>query len=146
TGDTGIFFNGEHIDSFIEAPQQAAGQLSDTDGLHIGSDQHAEDAFFAGQIDEVAVWNRALGQDELATLWNDGNGHAPPRSHEEPVGTPGWWQPIYDGDVPGDYGQPEAEEESPEPQEDETPNPEDEEGPQPDEEDPQEPEDQPDAE
>lgn len=154
SGDTAMYFNGEQLDSFEEAPQQAAGQLAATDGLHMGTNQSADGQFFAGQLDEVAVWNRVLGADELATLWNDGTGSAVPHSYEEASETPALWQPIYDGDVPGDYDQPEPEDEetpepsepeeeaeSPEPEEEETQAPEeDEESPAPEDDDSAEPE------
>jgi hypothetical protein len=33
----------------------------------------------AGAVDDVAIWNRALTAEEIATLWNGGAGTRPPR-------------------------------------------------------------------
>jgi len=51
----------------------------------IGSDQEG-DAPFLGQIDEVAVWNRPLGSDEVAALYAAGSAGMCPPTQPPPLG------------------------------------------------------------
>ncbi|MGI9427797.1 MAG: LamG-like jellyroll fold domain-containing protein, partial [Bythopirellula sp.] len=57
-------------------------------GLRIGTDQNAPDRFFHGEIDEVAVWDRAISAAEISSLYNGGNGFALPVSTPEPPDPP----------------------------------------------------------
>jgi len=63
--------------------------------------------FFDGSIDDVAVWNRALTDDEVAYLWNDGEGN--PAGSGNPVRIATDPDPAHEsrtaatGQVEGDY-------------------------------------------
>ncbi|MFI8412124.1 LamG-like jellyroll fold domain-containing protein [Paeniglutamicibacter gangotriensis] len=92
TGSSHLFLDGEKITEFIDPQGTVTGTLAWTDGLRLGADREA-DRFFQGALDDTALWNRALTGDELATIWNDGNGTAVHASFREAKGTPGWWEP-----------------------------------------------------
>lgn len=87
-----LYLDGEEITAFVDSQEAGTGTLARTDGLHLGSDREAG-RFFQGALDDAALWNRVLTGDELATIWNDGDGTAVPGSYREAKGTPGWWEP-----------------------------------------------------
>lgn len=93
TGGSALYLDGQELTSFVDAKETATGVLADTDGLHVGTYRGADDRFLAGAIDDVAVWNRVLGQDELAQLWSDGDGTAVPASYREFPPGPKEWRP-----------------------------------------------------
>jgi hypothetical protein len=67
-----FFYDGRHI-----AGVPAVGAITDTTNpLLIGRRNMGDDRNFAlaGAVDDVAIWNRALTADEIATLWNGGAG------------------------------------------------------------------------
>ena len=67
---TKLYYDGVELDAFRGDP---TGGLAASDGFHIGASGAADD-FFAGMIDDVAVWQRPLNDAEVAYLWNDGEG------------------------------------------------------------------------
>jgi glycerophosphoryl diester phosphodiesterase len=93
TGHSRLILDGEEVTSFVDAQEIGSGTLADTDGLHLGASRDADGRFFDGAIDDVAVWNRVLSEDEIATVWNDGAGTAVPGSYLESPATPGWSKP-----------------------------------------------------
>ncbi|SDS89007.1 glycerophosphodiester phosphodiesterase family protein [Jiangella sp. DSM 45060] len=93
TGVSRLYLDGAEVTSFADPKETGSGALADTTGLHIGTYRGADGRFFSGAIDDVAVWNRVLDADELATLWNDGDGAAVPGDFTEPRHTPGSWSP-----------------------------------------------------
>ena len=67
---TKLYYDGVELDAFRGDP---TGSLAASDGFHIGASGTTED-FFAGMIDDVAVWHRPLNDAEVAYLWNEGEG------------------------------------------------------------------------
>ncbi|MBE1489626.1 glycerophosphodiester phosphodiesterase family protein [Plantactinospora soyae] len=78
TGMTRLYLDGGEVTSFVDARETATGALVATDGLHIGAYRDANDRFFEGTLDDVAVWDRVLTTTELGWLWNAGRGNAVP--------------------------------------------------------------------
>ena len=81
TGRARVFVDGEpqevSYSGFYET-ERATGELDDSDGLLIGASSSSpnRDDRFRGEIDEVALWRRALPDAEIGALW--GNGSAAP--------------------------------------------------------------------
>ncbi len=78
-----VYVNGERLDgSGYSNPGQGYSidsTLVASDTLRIGVSQNPTNArFFDGLIDEVAIWNRVLTEDERAFLYNNGAGNALP--------------------------------------------------------------------
>jgi len=77
--DGGVIGHGE---STIPADYDLSG--TSQANAYIGANWHYPDSkvqkFFHGLIDDVAVWNRALTDDEVAFLWNNGDGNLVPVS------------------------------------------------------------------
>ena len=89
-GLTRFYIDGEEVTSALGYP---GGDLAATDGFHIGTYRGADDRWFNGMIDDMAVWDRALNQAEIEWLWNEGAGNE--------VGDSGT-QPGLEGDLNGD--------------------------------------------
>jgi glycerophosphoryl diester phosphodiesterase len=83
SGVSRLYLDGAEVTSFVDAKEKGSGAPTDTTGLHIGTYRGADGRFFAGAIDDVAVWNRVLSATELARLWNDGDGTAVPGTFRE---------------------------------------------------------------
>jgi hypothetical protein len=78
----------------------------DTHPMSIGSDNDngVEDGFFAGQIDEASIYNRALGADEIASIYNVGSAGLLPFSTYQR------WKLVYLGDANApDLGDPDGD-------------------------------------
>lgn len=60
-----LWTNGQPLASRSNAPTPS----TDTSGLLIGGRFGGSDRDFAGLIDEVAIWDRALSSDEIRALW-----------------------------------------------------------------------------
>lgn len=74
-GQTRLYLDGVEVTSFPhDAKEIVDGSITATDGLHVGAYRDAEDRYFDGSIDDVAVWNRALSTADLDRIWNDGRG------------------------------------------------------------------------
>lgn len=73
--------SGEHIEIWrdgVEIASGSNGTISDTSTpLYVGRRNHGDIRDFSknGRLDEVAIWNRAISDDEIAYLYNDGLGH-----------------------------------------------------------------------
>ncbi|MFF5989177.1 glycerophosphodiester phosphodiesterase family protein [Prauserella flavalba] len=93
TGSSRLYLDGTEVTTFADPKETGSGQLADTTGLRVGTYRGADGRYFAGAIDDVAIWNRVLSTDELATLWNNGAGTAVPATFTEPRSTPGSWSP-----------------------------------------------------
>ncbi len=93
TGGSQLYLDGQEISGFVDEKETGTGALAHTNGLHLGTYRAGDGRFFEGELDEVAVWNRVLSAEELATLWNDGEGIALPAGFREARVTPGWWEP-----------------------------------------------------
>ena len=65
-----LYVNGNEVSY---STQQSSGSdiTSTSDNLHIGSDI-TDDKYFAGNIDEVAIWNTALDGDAIKAVYNGG--------------------------------------------------------------------------
>jgi hypothetical protein len=65
-----LYVNGNEVSY---STQQSSGSdiTSTSDNLHIGSDI-TDDKYFAGNIDEVAIWNTALDGDAVKAVYNGG--------------------------------------------------------------------------
>mgnify|MGYP003485429181 CR=1 FL=1 len=57
-----------------DAKEAVTGTLASTDGLHLGTYRGANERYFDGALDEVAIWNRVLTAGELERLWDGGRG------------------------------------------------------------------------
>jgi hypothetical protein len=66
-----------HGESTIPADYDLSG--TSQHNAHIAANYHHGNnevqKFFSGLIDDVAIWNRAITEEEIAFLWNDGNGN-----------------------------------------------------------------------
>ena len=69
-GNITMYIDGE------EAASQGAWELANGAGLslQIGGNPQAANRGWDGNIDDVAVWDRPLTPEEVALIWNDGNG------------------------------------------------------------------------
>jgi len=69
-GDITMYIDGE------EAASQAAWALGNGAGLslQIGGNPQAVNRGWDGNIDDVAIWDRALTSEEVALIWNEGEG------------------------------------------------------------------------
>jgi glycerophosphoryl diester phosphodiesterase len=80
SGQTQLYFDGHPqtmtYSSFFRI-EQTTGTLADTDGLLIGTSivSPNNDNWFYGSLDELAVWNRVLSNNEITQLWNGGSGN-----------------------------------------------------------------------
>lgn len=70
TGNITMYIDGE------EAASEGAWVLSNGAGLplQIGGNPQAANRGWDGNIDDVAIWDRALTPEEVALIWNDGAG------------------------------------------------------------------------
>jgi hypothetical protein len=66
TSNVTIFHDGEQI-AYLDAPE-INGSVDTKTPLHIGSD-YTSTAYFGGSLDDVRVYNRALGRKELRRLF-----------------------------------------------------------------------------
>ena len=63
-----------YIDKPLRDTETAAGQvLNNTQNLRIGRRATGYDAYFIGDIDEVAIWNKALALEDVQTIYNATN-------------------------------------------------------------------------
>ena len=61
----------------VKFSDSSIGTAKTTDNFKIGWDDHSSSQtirFFKGNIDEVGIWNRALSQEEVLHLYNNGEG------------------------------------------------------------------------
>jgi len=65
-----LYINGSEA-SYITQQSTGGNITSTSDNLHIGSDI-TDDAYFAGNIDEVAIWDTALDAEAVAAIYNSG--------------------------------------------------------------------------
>lgn len=73
-GGTQLYINGNNTGSI---PVTSSGTFSSGLPWNIGQDGTGEYGVeFAGAVDELAIWHRALSADEADSLWNNGNGIA----------------------------------------------------------------------
>ena len=66
-----------YLDGSVVNSMPISGALQASAHFVIGGHQAGTTRNWNGLIDEVAVWNRALGADYIAELWNNGNGFKP---------------------------------------------------------------------
>ena len=71
-GLTRFYVDGEEVTTARGYP---GGDLKATDGFHIGTYRGADNRWFNGMIDDMAVWDRALNHLEIEWLWNEGAGN-----------------------------------------------------------------------
>ncbi len=74
-----IYFNGQFVDSHPNAgliDPVRTGQIAAIGGNPLTDPGFPGSNFFSGYIDDVAIWNRALGQGEAKYLYSVGNGHS----------------------------------------------------------------------
>jgi hypothetical protein len=74
-----IYFDGKFIDSHPNGglvDPVRTGQIAAIGGNPLTDPGFPGSYFFSGYIDDVAIWNRALGQGEAKYLYNAGNGHS----------------------------------------------------------------------
>jgi Concanavalin A-like lectin/glucanases superfamily len=64
-----VYVDGAHMSSTAGSTPAISGS-----NLYIGNGTAYANSMWKGQIDEVAVWNRALSAGEIATLYNSGSG------------------------------------------------------------------------
>ena len=65
-----LYVNGNEV-SYSTQQSSGSNITSTSDNLHIGSDI-TDDKYFAGNIDEVAIWNTALDGDAVKAVYNGG--------------------------------------------------------------------------
>ncbi|MHC4248062.1 MAG: LamG-like jellyroll fold domain-containing protein, partial [Planctomycetota bacterium] len=59
-----------YVDGRLAAEKNASGQIATTaNSLHIGTRLDREDKFYDGRLDDVRVYDRALGEEEIARLY-----------------------------------------------------------------------------
>lgn len=63
-----------YIDGVLEATGSAPALGANSLALHIGKNPGAANREWYGMIDDVAVWDRALSDSEIAQIWNSGAG------------------------------------------------------------------------
>ena len=71
-----IYFDGEFVDIHTNAGLVDAVKLGQIAGIGSNPTDDAAVYYFWGGIDDVAVWNRALGRGEALYLYNEGMGNA----------------------------------------------------------------------
>lgn len=64
-GEMAIFLNGKPDGSLISLPS-----FQGTDSLYVGIWGINRNSYMAGQIDELIIWSRALGEKEILSLYN----------------------------------------------------------------------------
>ena len=74
-GETHLYVNGAEVTTFSPPRTFPTGDLLPTDGFHIGTYLGADDRFFSGLIDDVAVWDQTLGSEYATIFWNGGAGN-----------------------------------------------------------------------
>jgi len=63
------------VDGNLVASNAGPSTLSNSpEPMQIGGNPQAADRGWDGIIDDVGIWSRALTEEEVAALWNDGNG------------------------------------------------------------------------
>jgi len=74
TVDAGVE-NNMYVDGVLVATDTSGTLLQNrANAMQIGGNPDAAGRGWNGNIDDVAVWNRALTQDEVSSIWNDGTG------------------------------------------------------------------------
>ena len=72
----GIYLDAEEIGAGVTTPNIGRNPLSDKPlliGIYLATGQHGKwGAFFAGIVDDVAIFSTALSEDDIETLMNDG--------------------------------------------------------------------------
>lgn len=106
-------FNSQELEVFLQGESSARfslpipGAASEFSGLILGGHRSGSGRNYDGWIDEVALWQRTLSADEVAELYNDGNGisvptHQKARDHDGD-GMPDWYERLHGFD-PNDAG------------------------------------------
>jgi len=73
--NTNAFGTALYVDGVLHGIQTAKPVLTgSTNHLFIGENPDARHREWKGEIDDLALWNRVLTSDEVATLWNSGQG------------------------------------------------------------------------
>ena len=72
-GDKSLYIDGERVAGGFLDP---IGVPSTNNRVRIGDNPSASGREWEGLIDDVAIWSRALTDDEVATIWNNGDGAA----------------------------------------------------------------------
>ena len=72
-GDKNIYINGEWATGGFRDP---IGVPTTSNRVRIGDNPSSPGREWEGLIDDVALWGRALTEDEVATIWNNGDGTA----------------------------------------------------------------------
>ena len=70
-GDKNIYINGEWAAGGFRDP---IGIPTTSNPVRIGDNPSSPGREWEGLIDDVALWGRALTEDEVATIWNNGDG------------------------------------------------------------------------
>ncbi|HOC56437.1 MAG TPA: glycerophosphodiester phosphodiesterase family protein [Verrucomicrobiota bacterium] len=75
-GETWIYLDGEakdaHYGSDSSSPNGLTGNVKPGQFAAMGREGHTGGSYFSGQVDDVAIWNRALNATEVATLHQSG--------------------------------------------------------------------------
>lgn len=74
-GGLEVFFNGTAVQSWPEFVGNVDGSVSSPLTLGMARPDNQKWGDFNGMMDEIGIWGRALTGDEIAYLWNDGDGN-----------------------------------------------------------------------
>ena len=73
-----IWVNGNNVKDYLPASSMVTYGTFETPGedwvYKLGADRRIWDRWYAGEMDEMNFWNRALSESEVSKLWNGGGG------------------------------------------------------------------------
>jgi hypothetical protein len=74
-----------YIDGQLASTTPVGTMINSAKRMRIGDNPDTEDREWEGCIDDVAIWSRPLSEEEIATLWNDGEGQSILAAVEDPL-------------------------------------------------------------
>ncbi len=77
-----------YVDGQLDGQHAAPSRTMASIDLALGADTRAQSRFFAGALDDVRIYNRALAPTELAALLQAGQGPSEPQPESDPANPP----------------------------------------------------------